>query len=83
MIRSATHHDLFAITNIGSKDEFKWFGDKRTKFNGIVAYQTHRLVVYDAKDDDELLGYAEFRNYPDIVALSTDSWMEWLYTRYW
>lgn len=87
VIRSATPRDLFAINTICYDDEYKWFGDMRTKFNGVktlfATYQTHRLVVHDANDDDRLLGYAEFRNYPNLVALSTDSWMEWLTTRYW
>lgn len=84
VIRSATNQDLNAIATICYEDDFKWFGNKRNKFSSTFAtYQTHRMVVYDAKDEHRLLGYAEFRNYPDLNALPSDSWLEWLNTRYW
>lgn len=85
VIRSATSQDLNAISTICYEDDFKWFGNKRQKYNTTLfgTYQTHRLVVYEAKDDGRLLGYAEFRNYPDLYALPSDSWLEWLNTRYW
>ncbi|KAH8407517.1 hypothetical protein KR222_004808, partial [Zaprionus bogoriensis] len=85
VVRRATKNDLGAISVLFNSASFKWFGNIRPKFNAIKTiftnYQTHRLLVIDANSND-LLAYAEFRNYPAISALPSDSWLEWLYKRY-
>lgn len=87
VVRNAFKDDLKAITAIIYDANFQWFGNKRPKYSAnrtlFTTYQTHRLVVIDPNVNDELIAYAEFRNYPNIPAMPSEGWLEWLYTRYW
>lgn len=87
VVRNATKDDLPAITAIIYDSDFKWFGNKRPKYTAnrtlFTIYQTHRLVLLDPNASDKMIAYAEFRNYPNISAMASDSWLEWLQTRYW
>ncbi|KAM8711239.1 hypothetical protein ACLKA7_000387 [Drosophila subpalustris] len=85
-VRRATYDDLDEIASLTHVQNAKWFGNKRAKFgpkdNFFKSYQTHRLVVETNQPNDNLVAYAEFRNYPAIGPLLSDSWLEWLHGRY-
>lgn len=86
-VRRATNDDLDEIASLTYVQNAKWFGNKRSKYgakdNLFKSYQTHRLVVETNQEMSSLVAYAEFRNYPAIGPLLSDSWMEWLNERYW
>ncbi|XP_034480066.1 cilia- and flagella-associated protein 61 [Drosophila innubila] len=85
-VRRATKDDLDDIASLTYVQKAKWFGNKRAKYgakdNLFKSYQTHRLVVETNQENSSLVAYAEFRNYPAIGPLLSDSWLEWLNERY-
>ncbi|XP_030555401.1 cilia- and flagella-associated protein 61 isoform X1 [Drosophila novamexicana] len=85
-VRDATKDDLRSISALIYEPTVKWFGNKRPKYekNEIFKkYQTHRMAV-ELNDtmDSSLIAYAEFRNYPAIGPMPSDSWLEWLNEKY-
>ncbi|XP_017959932.1 cilia- and flagella-associated protein 61 [Drosophila navojoa] len=81
-VRSATKENAQELTLLIHDSHVKWFGNKRTKYDikeTFKAYQTHRLI---ALRDNSIVAFAEFRNYPAIGPLPSDSWLDWLLHRY-
>lgn len=78
--------DLEDINKLIWSPGVRWFGNIRPKYRGkeslFHTYQTHRMLAI-SRSNDALVAYAEFRNYPNISALPSDCWMEWLSGRYW
>ncbi|XP_052841054.1 cilia- and flagella-associated protein 61 isoform X2 [Drosophila gunungcola] len=84
-VRLAEVADLDGIYKLIRSPGVKWFGNIRPKFCGkdslFHPYQTYRMLAL-CRHTSALVAYAEFRNYPSITALPTDSWLDWLTVRY-
>ncbi|EDW02631.1 cilia- and flagella-associated protein 61 [Drosophila grimshawi] len=85
-VRRAIQNDVDSISSLVNADKIYGFGNKRPKFQEgqiFKQYQTHRMVVeLNESSDSTLIAYAEFRNYPAIGPLPSDSWLEWLHKKY-